>query len=55
MLLRKPLHLEVQLLNAPDPDLVLLVHYCVAYPRSGNAVWLLLYNGFVKRTSMKKY
>ncbi|CAJ1053473.1 uncharacterized protein LOC117815806 [Xyrichtys novacula] len=45
MLLGKPLYLEVRLLNAPDPNLVLLVHYCVAYPRSGKAVWLLLYNG----------
>ncbi|XP_034543634.1 uncharacterized protein LOC117815806 [Notolabrus celidotus] len=45
MLLGKPLYLEVRLLNTPDPNLVLLVHFCVAYPRSGKAVWLLLYNG----------
>nr|XP_057902156.1 uncharacterized protein LOC131100911 isoform X2 [Doryrhamphus excisus] len=45
MLLGKPLYLEVRMLNAPDPSLVLLVHYCVAYPRSGKAVWVLLYNG----------
>ncbi|XP_045904326.1 uncharacterized protein LOC123970359 [Micropterus dolomieu] len=45
MLLGKPLYLEVRLLNTPDPSLVLLVHFCVAYPRSGKAVWLLLYNG----------
>ncbi|KAK2816943.1 hypothetical protein Q5P01_025134 [Channa striata] len=45
MLLGKPLYLEVRLLNAPDPSLVLLVHYCVAYPRSATAVWVLLYNG----------
>ncbi|XP_029910603.1 uncharacterized protein LOC115361323 [Myripristis murdjan] len=45
MLLGKPLYLEVRLLNSPDPNLVLLVHYCVAYPRSGHAVWVLLYNG----------
>uniref|UniRef100_A0A3Q1B6T2 ZP domain-containing protein n=1 Tax=Amphiprion ocellaris TaxID=80972 RepID=A0A3Q1B6T2_AMPOC len=45
MLLGKPLYLEVRLLNSPDPSLVLLVHYCVAYPRSGKAVWVLLYNG----------
>lgn len=38
--------MEVRLLNNPDPTLVLLVHYCVAYPRSGNAVWILLYNGY---------
>ncbi|XP_035515425.1 zona pellucida sperm-binding protein 4 [Morone saxatilis] len=45
ILLGKPLYLEVRLLNTPDPSLVLLVHFCVAYPRSGKAVWLLLYNG----------
>ncbi|XP_068178402.1 uncharacterized protein [Antennarius striatus] len=45
ILLGKPLYLEVRLLNTPDPSLVLLVHFCVAYPRSGTAVWLLLYNG----------
>uniref|UniRef100_A0A8C6SCT4 Zona pellucida sperm-binding protein 4 n=1 Tax=Neogobius melanostomus TaxID=47308 RepID=A0A8C6SCT4_9GOBI len=45
VLLAKPLYLEVRLLNSPDPSLVLLVHYCVAYPRSGKAVWVLLYNG----------
>lgn len=48
MLLGKPLYLEVRLLNTPDPNLVLLVHFCVAYPRSGKAVWLLLYNGYVQ-------
>lgn len=48
MLLGKPLYLEVRLLNTPDPSLVLLVHFCVAYPRSGKAVWLLLYNGYIK-------
>lgn len=46
MLLGKPLYLEVRLLNTPDPSLVLLVHFCVAYPRSGKAVWLILYNGY---------
>ncbi|XP_061627425.1 uncharacterized protein LOC133477089 isoform X2 [Phyllopteryx taeniolatus] len=45
MLLGKPLYLEVRLLNAPDPSLRLLVHYCVAYSRSGSSVWVLLYNG----------
>ncbi|CDQ86367.1 unnamed protein product [Oncorhynchus mykiss] len=45
MLLGKPLHLEVRLLNPPDDKVVLLVHYCVAYPRSGQTVWVLLYNG----------
>uniref|UniRef100_A0A3Q4I134 Zmp:0000001145 n=1 Tax=Neolamprologus brichardi TaxID=32507 RepID=A0A3Q4I134_NEOBR len=44
MMLGKPLNLEVRLLNSPDPTLVLLVNFCVAYPRSGKAVWVLLYN-----------
>lgn len=48
MLLGKPLHLEVRLLNSPDPSLVLLVHFCVAYPRSGKAAWVLLYNGYAR-------
>ncbi|KAG7487129.1 hypothetical protein JOB18_047067 [Solea senegalensis] len=45
MLLGRPLYLEVRLLNPPDPSLLLLVNYCVAYPRSGTSVWVLLYNG----------
>ncbi|XP_069044652.1 zona pellucida sperm-binding protein 4-like [Lepisosteus oculatus] len=45
LLLGNPVYLEVRLLNSPDPSLVLLVHYCVAYPRSGQAVWVLLYDG----------
>ncbi|KAJ8001789.1 hypothetical protein DPEC_G00173080 [Dallia pectoralis] len=45
MLLGKHLYLEVRLLNPPDENVVLLVHYCVAYPRSGQAAWVLLYNG----------
>ncbi|CAL8332266.1 unnamed protein product [Lota lota] len=42
-LLGQPLYLEVRLVNPPDLQLVLLVHYCVAYPRSGAAMWVLLY------------
>ncbi|KAL4647893.1 hypothetical protein GN956_G8881 [Arapaima gigas] len=45
LLLGKPLHLEVRLLNPPDPNLVLLVHYCLAYPRSAQAAWVLIYDG----------
>ncbi|KAK1802852.1 hypothetical protein P4O66_021393, partial [Electrophorus voltai] len=44
-LLGKPLYLEVRLLNPPDPSMVLLVHYCVAYPRSAHSVWILIYDG----------
>ncbi|XP_062304608.1 uncharacterized protein LOC134008999 isoform X2 [Osmerus eperlanus] len=45
MLLGKPLYLEVRVLNPPDPSVLLLVHYCVAYDRSGHSTWVLLYNG----------
>lgn len=46
--------MELRLLNNPDSFVVLLVHYCVAYPRSGNAVWILLYNGYGKASPLKK-
>ncbi|XP_036380342.1 zona pellucida sperm-binding protein 4 [Megalops cyprinoides] len=45
LLLGQPLYLEVRLLNPPDPSVVLLVHYCLAYPRSAEAAWVLLYDG----------
>ncbi|XP_016381504.1 uncharacterized protein LOC107718782 isoform X2 [Sinocyclocheilus rhinocerous] len=45
MLLGKPLYLEVRLLNPPDPTAMLLVHYCVAYPRSAQSAWILIYDG----------
>ncbi|KAK7165943.1 hypothetical protein R3I93_005887 [Phoxinus phoxinus] len=45
MLLGKPLYLEVRLLNPPDPTAVLLVHYCVAYPRSAKSAWIIIYDG----------
>ncbi|KAB5523498.1 hypothetical protein PHYPO_G00153240 [Pangasianodon hypophthalmus] len=44
-LLGKPLYLEVRLLNPLDPSAVLLVHYCVAYPRSAHSAWVLIYDG----------
>ncbi|KAJ8384115.1 hypothetical protein AAFF_G00208170 [Aldrovandia affinis] len=45
LLLGQPLHLEVRLLNPPDAKVLLLVHYCLAYPRSGQTAWVLLYDG----------
>ncbi|XP_043098802.1 uncharacterized protein LOC122347503 isoform X2 [Puntigrus tetrazona] len=45
MLLGRPLYLEVRLLNPPDPTAMLLVHYCVAYPRSAKSAWILIYDG----------
>ncbi|XP_056623084.1 uncharacterized protein LOC130436458 [Triplophysa dalaica] len=45
MLLGKPLYLEVRLINPPDPSALLLVHYCVAYPRSARSAWILIYDG----------
>lgn len=44
-LLKQPLYLEVHLLNPPDDNVVLLVHYCLAYPRSAQAAWVLIYDG----------
>ncbi|KAI5089979.1 zona pellucida sperm-binding protein 4-like isoform X2 [Silurus meridionalis] len=44
-LLGKPLYLEVRLLNPLDPSAVLLVQYCVAYPRSAHSTWVLIYDG----------
>ncbi|KAJ8283793.1 hypothetical protein COCON_G00026430 [Conger conger] len=44
-LLQHPLYLEVRLLNPPDDNTVLLVHYCLAYPRSAQAAWVLNYDG----------
>ncbi|XP_023663485.2 uncharacterized protein [Paramormyrops kingsleyae] len=49
LLLGKVLYLEVRLLNAPDPDVLLLVHYCLAYPRSAQSAWVLIYNGCPNR------
>ncbi|XP_066563746.1 collagen alpha-1(I) chain [Amia ocellicauda] len=43
--LKSPLYLEVRLVAPPDPSLVLLVHYCLAYPSSAQAAWVLLYDG----------
>ncbi|XP_024289045.1 uncharacterized protein LOC112258738 isoform X1 [Oncorhynchus tshawytscha] len=47
----QPLHLEVGLLSPPDmdPGLVLLVHYCLAYPDTPRARWLLIYDGCPSR------
>ncbi|XP_041116147.1 zona pellucida sperm-binding protein 4-like [Polyodon spathula] len=44
-LLGSTVYLEVQLLNPPNPSVVLLVHYCIAYPQSSRAAWVILYEG----------
>ncbi|XP_058885587.1 zona pellucida sperm-binding protein 4-like [Acipenser ruthenus] len=44
-LLGSKVYLEVQLMNPPDPNVVLLVHYCIAYPQSSQAAWVILYEG----------
>lgn len=46
MLLGKLLYLEVHLLNPPDPTAMLLVLYCVSYPRSAKSAWILIYDGY---------
>nr|XP_020480603.1 uncharacterized protein LOC109974640 isoform X2 [Monopterus albus] len=40
-----PLYLEVSLLDPPDPDLVLLVHSCLAYTHTPYTSWMLVYDG----------
>ncbi|XP_066563728.1 zona pellucida sperm-binding protein 4 [Amia ocellicauda] len=45
LLLGHPMYLEVRLLSSPDPNFLLLVHYCVAYPHSARAVCVLLVEG----------
>ncbi|KAK1142990.1 hypothetical protein AOXY_G36820 [Acipenser oxyrinchus oxyrinchus] len=44
-LLGSKVYLEVQLINPPDPNVVLLVHYCIAYPQSSQSAWVILYEG----------
>ncbi|XP_066530429.1 zona pellucida sperm-binding protein 4-like isoform X2 [Hoplias malabaricus] len=44
VLLGKPVYLEVRLIS-PKPEATLLVHYCVAYPRSAKSALVLLYEG----------
>ncbi|KAL2080139.1 hypothetical protein ACEWY4_023932 [Coilia grayii] len=43
-LLGKRVYIEVRIF-APRPTAVLLVHYCVAYPRSARSALILLYEG----------
>ncbi|XP_056143679.1 zona pellucida sperm-binding protein 1-like [Lampris incognitus] len=45
----RPLYLEVSLLNPPEPGLVLLVHYCLAYTHPPYASWMLIYDGCPSR------
>ncbi|XP_041096275.1 zona pellucida sperm-binding protein 1-like [Polyodon spathula] len=45
VLLGSKVYLEVQLVNPPNPSVVLLVHYCIAYPRSSHAAWVIIYGG----------
>ncbi|XP_071330527.1 uncharacterized protein [Trachinotus anak] len=40
----RPLYLEVSLLDPPEPDLVLLVHSCLAYTQSPYTSWILIHS-----------
>ncbi|CAM4723998.1 unnamed protein product [Leuciscus chuanchicus] len=42
VLLGKPVYLELRL-RSPKPTATLLVHYCVAYPRSAKSALVLLF------------
>ncbi|MBN3274778.1 ZP1 protein, partial [Polyodon spathula] len=44
-LLGSKVHLEVQLVNPPEPNVVLLVHYCIAYAQSSQAAWVIVCEG----------
>ncbi|CAK6949369.1 zona pellucida sperm-binding protein 4-like [Scomber scombrus] len=44
LLLGKPVYLELRL-KSPKPDAVILVNYCVAYPRSAKNALVLIYEG----------
>ncbi|XP_057211679.1 zona pellucida sperm-binding protein 1-like [Triplophysa rosa] len=44
VLLGKPVYLELRL-NSPKPQATLVVHYCVAYPRSDKSALVLVFEG----------
>ncbi|XP_028317712.1 zona pellucida sperm-binding protein 4-like [Gouania willdenowi] len=44
LLLGKPVYLELRL-KSPKPDAVIIVNYCLAYPRSANNALVLVYEG----------
>nr|XP_046274165.1 zona pellucida sperm-binding protein 4-like [Scatophagus argus] len=44
LLLGKPVYLELSL-KSPKPDAVILVNYCIAYPRSAKNALVLVYEG----------
>ncbi|XP_051812043.1 zona pellucida sperm-binding protein 4-like isoform X2 [Acanthochromis polyacanthus] len=44
LLLGKPVYLELRL-KSPKPDAVILVNYCLAYPRSAKNALVLIYEG----------
>nr|XP_019957494.1 PREDICTED: zona pellucida sperm-binding protein 4-like [Paralichthys olivaceus] len=44
LLLGKPVYLELRL-RSPKPDAVILVNYCLAYPRSAKNALVLVYEG----------
>ncbi|GAA6215539.1 uncharacterized protein LOC121198293 [Lates japonicus] len=41
----RPLYLEVSLLDPPEPNLVLLVHSCLAYTQAPYNSWMPVYDG----------
>lgn len=44
LLLGKPVYLELRLLS-PKPNAVIIVNYCIAYPRSAKNALVLIYEG----------
>lgn len=43
----RPVYVEVSLLDPPEPDLVLLVHSCLAYTQAPYISRMLVYDGYV--------
>ncbi|KAI3360131.1 hypothetical protein L3Q82_014452, partial [Scortum barcoo] len=43
----RPVYVEVSLLDPPEPDLMLLVHSCLAYTQSPYPSWMLVYDGYI--------
>lgn len=54
LILGKPIYLEV-LLHCSRPEAVLLINYCIAYPRSATNALVLLYDGYESAFVLKRW
>lgn len=44
LLQNKPVHVELRLLEPSEPDMVLMVHFCLAYTATPEVSWMLFYD-----------